>query len=36
MVGYIEMRITKVVGLAATEHELFQYVVLEEVSGDRH
>jgi uncharacterized protein len=35
-VGYIEMRITKVVGLAATEHELFQYVVLEEVSGDRH
>jgi bifunctional DNase/RNase len=35
-VGYIEMRITKVVGLAATEHELFQYIVLEEVPGDRH
>ncbi len=35
-VGYVEMRITKVVGLAATEHELFQYVVLEEVAGDRH
>jgi bifunctional DNase/RNase len=34
--GYVEMRITKVVGLAATEHELFQYVVLEGVAGDRH
>jgi bifunctional DNase/RNase len=35
-VGYVEMRITRVGGLAPTEHELFQYVVLEEVSGDRH
>jgi uncharacterized protein len=35
-VGYVEMRIAKVVGLAAAEHELFQYVVLEEVSGDQH
>src|SRR5829696_7081485 len=34
--GYVEMRIAKAVGLAATEHELFQYVVLEEVAGDRH
>jgi bifunctional nuclease len=34
--GYVEMRIAKAVGLAATEHELFQYVVLEEVTGDRH
>jgi hypothetical protein len=33
-VGYIEMRIAKVVGLAATERELFWYVVLQEVSGD--
>jgi uncharacterized protein len=33
-VGYIEMRIAKVVGLAADE-ELFDYVVLEEVAGDR-
>ena len=34
--GYVEMRIAKAVGLAPTEHELFQYVVLEEVAGDRH
>jgi bifunctional DNase/RNase len=34
--GYVEMRIAKAVGLAATEHELFQYVVLEEVAGERH
>jgi uncharacterized protein len=34
--GYVEMRIAKAVGLAATEDELFQYVVLEEVAGDRH
>ena len=34
-VGYIEMRIAKVVGLAADD-ELFDYVVLEEVAGDRH
>ena len=33
-VGYIEMRIAKVVGLAADD-ELFDYVVLEEVAGDR-
>jgi uncharacterized protein len=33
-VGYIEMRIAKVVGLAADD-ELFDYVVLDEVAGDR-
>jgi bifunctional DNase/RNase len=33
-VGYIEMRIAKVVGLAADD-ELFDYVVLDEVVGDR-
>ena len=33
--GYVEMRIAKVVGLAAADDELFQYVVLEEVAGDR-
>jgi bifunctional DNase/RNase len=34
-VGFVEMRIAKVVGLSAADDELFQYVVLEEVSGDR-
>jgi bifunctional DNase/RNase len=34
-VGYIEMRIARVVGLAADD-ELFDYVVLDEVAGDRH
>jgi uncharacterized protein len=34
-VGYIEMRIAKAVGLAADD-ELFDYVVLDEVAGDRH
>jgi hypothetical protein len=33
-VGDVEMRIAKVVGLAAAEDELFLYVVLEDVSGD--
>jgi len=33
-VGYVEMRIAKVVGLGAAD-ELFQYVVLDELSGDR-
>jgi uncharacterized protein len=33
-VGYVEMRIAKVVGLA-TDEEQFQCVVLEEVAGDR-
>jgi bifunctional DNase/RNase len=33
-VGYVEMRIAKVVGLAADD-ESFDYVVLEELSGDR-
>jgi bifunctional DNase/RNase len=33
-VGYLEMRIAKVVGLAADD-ELFDYVVLDEVAGDR-
>ncbi len=32
-VGYVEMRIAKVVGLATEEQ--FQCVVLEEVAGDR-
>jgi bifunctional DNase/RNase len=35
-VGYIEMRIAKIVGLGAADDELFQYVVLDEVAGDRH
>ena len=36
-VGYVEMRIAKVVGLRAAEDEpVRQYVVLEEVAGDRH
>ena len=33
-VGYLEMRIAKVVGLA-TDEEQSQCVVLEEVAGDR-
>ena len=33
-VGFVEMRIAKVVGLAADD-ELFDYVVLGEVAGDR-
>ena len=33
-VGYVEMRIAKVVGLATAEDEPFYYVVLEEVAGD--
>jgi bifunctional DNase/RNase len=35
-VGFVEMRIAKVVGLAAAEHEGFYVVVLDELSGDRH
>jgi len=36
-VGYVEMRIAKVVGLsAADEQPVRQYVVLEEEAGDRH
>jgi bifunctional DNase/RNase len=35
-VGYLEMRIAKVVGLGAANDEPFpQYIVLEEVAGDR-
>jgi bifunctional DNase/RNase len=34
-VGYIEMRIAKVVGLSGADDEWFPYVVLEEVAGDR-
>jgi bifunctional DNase/RNase len=34
-VGYVEMRIAKVVGLTTAEDEPFYYVVLEEVAGDR-
>jgi uncharacterized protein len=34
-VGYVEMWIAKVVGLATAEDEPFHYVVLEEMSGDR-
>ena len=34
-VGYVEMRITKAVGLATAGDQLFHYVVLEEVAGDR-
>jgi hypothetical protein len=35
-VGYVEMRIVKVVGFATAEDEPFYYVVLDEVAGDRH
>jgi bifunctional DNase/RNase len=36
-VGYLEMRIAKVVGIREAEDEPFhQYAVLEEVAGDRH
>jgi hypothetical protein len=36
-VGYVEMRIAKIVGLSTAEDEPFhQYVVLEDVAGDRH
>jgi bifunctional DNase/RNase len=34
-VGYVEMRIAKVVGLSGADDEWFPYVVLEEVAGDR-
>jgi bifunctional DNase/RNase len=34
-VGYVEMRIAKVVGLATAEDQPFHYVVLEEVAGGR-
>ncbi len=34
-VSYVEMGIAKVVGLSAADDELFQYVVLQEVAGDR-
>jgi bifunctional DNase/RNase len=34
-VGYVEMRIAKVVGLARAEDEPSYYIVLEEPSGDR-
>jgi bifunctional DNase/RNase len=34
-VGYVEMRIAKVVGLGAAEDEPSYYIVLEELSGDR-
>jgi uncharacterized protein len=33
-VGYVEMRIAKVVGLGAAEDEPSYYIVLEELSGD--
>jgi bifunctional DNase/RNase len=36
-VGFVEMRIAKVVGLGAAEDELVHFVVvLDEVAGDRH
>jgi len=35
-VGVVELRIAKVVGLHTADDELFQCVVLDEVSGDRH
>jgi uncharacterized protein len=34
-VGYVEMRIVKVVGLTGAEDQPFLYVVLAEVAGDR-
>ena len=36
VVGDVEMRIAKVVGLSAADDELFDDVVLEELAGDRH
>ena len=35
-IGFIEMRISKVVGLAPAQDETYEYVVLDEVSGNRH
>jgi hypothetical protein len=35
-VGFVELRIAKVVGLGAAEDEMVQCVVLDEVAGDRH
>ncbi len=35
-VGFVEMRIAKVVGLGAAEDEMVHCVVLDEVAGDRH
>jgi uncharacterized protein len=35
-VGFVEMRIAKVVGVGAAGDELVQCVVLDEVAGDRH
>jgi bifunctional DNase/RNase len=35
-VGFIEMRISKVVGLRAAEDDSFQCIVLDELGGDRH
>jgi bifunctional DNase/RNase len=35
-IGFAEMRICKVVGLTQGEDDLVEYVVLDEVSGDRH
>jgi bifunctional DNase/RNase len=35
-IAFVEMRVSKVVGLAPGEDELVEYVVLDEVSGDRH
>jgi bifunctional DNase/RNase len=35
-VGFVEMRIAKVVGFGAAEDEVVQCVVLDEVAGDRH
>jgi uncharacterized protein len=34
-IGYVQMRIAKVVGLATAEDQPFHYVVLEEVVGDQ-
>jgi bifunctional DNase/RNase len=35
-VGFVEMRIAKVVGFGAAQDEVVQCVVLDEVAGDRH
>jgi uncharacterized protein len=35
-VGYVELRIAKVVGLTTAEDQPIHYVVLEDVAGDRH
>jgi hypothetical protein len=34
-VGFVEMRVSKVVGLRAAEEDIFECIVLDEVGGNR-